>query len=205
MAVKNESIWRVTDVELSEQDATAVHVEFALLPTICPKCGSARRPRRYGALDTSFRDAPFLGRQVVITANAQRFRCADCGQAFFQNLPDMDAKRRMTNRCVAYVIDQVMARSSFRDVATIIGIDEKGVRNVFGDRGLVFSVGAPPSGDCFVCESCLGIYPKAEMRLARAKHFSRWRNGDLKPEANVCRTCFGFAEDSWRSGIVRRL
>lgn len=200
-----ESMWRVTDVGSSADGAFKVLADFGGMPIGCPICGSSRKPRRYGALDTSYRDAPFLGRQVIITVNAQRFQCADCKQAFFQELADMDGKRRMTARCAAYVIEQVMARSSMKNVANIVGIDEKGVRNIFDDRGLIFSVGDPPSEDWLVCECCVGIYPRADMRLAPAKHFSRWRNGDLKPEANVCRSCFGFAEDSWRSGVVRRL
>lgn len=116
----------------------------------------------------------------------------------------MDGKRRMTARCAAYVIEQVMARSSMKDVANIVGIDEKGVRNVFEDRGLIFSVGDPPSSDRFVCESCLGIHPKSQHRLAPAKHFGIWRSNELLREANVCRGCFDFASDPWRAGVVRR-
>jgi transposase-like protein len=204
LAAKNESIWRVTDVEALGQGATVVDADFTVLPTGCPRCGSRRRPRRFGAIDTSYRDAPFLGRQVIITVNAQRFQCADCKQAFFQELADMDGKRRMTARCAAYVIDQVLARSSMKDVARIIGVDEKTMRNVFEDRGLIFSVGDPPSSDRFVCESCLGIYPKSEHRLAPAKHFGKWRAGGLLREANVCKDCFIFDSDQWRAGIVRR-
>ncbi|KFL25505.1 hypothetical protein JP74_18565 [Devosia sp. 17-2-E-8] len=204
MKRQNESNWRVTEVDLRGQGALTVHVDYTELPTACLKCGSVHRPRRYGALETGYRDAPFLGRQVIIAVNAQRFRCADCGRAFFQEVADMDTKRRMTNRCAAYVVDQVMARSSFRDVANVIGIDEKGVRNIFEDRGLVFSTGDSPSDDRFVCECCAGIYSRTEMRLAPAKHFGKWRNGELKPEANVCSACFEYCADSWRAGMVRR-
>lgn len=194
--------WRVTEVR-SESNLTVL-VDFPRQPTSCLRCGSARTPRRYGALATSFKDAPFLGKQVTITVNAQRFRCADCGQAFFQEFPDMDDKRRMTARCANYIIDQVMARSSMRDVAKIVGIDEKGARNIFEDRGLIFSVGDSPGGDRFVCESCLGIHRKSEHRLAPAKHFGRWRSVDLQREANVCKDCFDFASDPWRAGVAKR-
>jgi transposase-like protein len=204
LAAKNESIWRVTEVVSGGQGTMVIHADYAVLPTGCPRCGSQRRPRRFGAIDTSYRDAPFLGRQVIITVNAQRFQCADCKHAFFQELADMDGKRRMTARCAAYVIDQVMARSSMKDVAKIVGIDEKGVRNVFEDRGVIFSVGDPSSSDWLVCECCVGVYPRADMRLAPAKHFGKWRNGDLKPEVNVCLSCFEYPRDAWRAGVVRR-
>lgn len=197
-------MWRVTEVASAEPGGLTVHADFVMFLAKCPSCGSSRRARRYGAIDSSYRDAPFLGRQVTITVNAQRFRCADCGSAFFQDLTDMDGKRRMTARCAAYIIDQVMARSSMRDVSMIVGVDEKTVRNVFEDRGLIFSVGDPPSNDRFVCESCLGIYRHDEMRLAPPKHLGRWRKGQLRSDANVCRTCFDFSEDTWRAGVVRR-
>lgn len=117
----------------------------------------------------------------------------------------MDGKRRMTARCAAYVIDQVMARSSLRDVAKIIGINEKRARNVFDDRGLIFSMGDPPSSDRSVCESCLGIHSRSELRLAPAKHFGKWRADGPLREASVCMACVDFAEYPWRAGIVRRL
>jgi len=205
VAPKNESKWRVTEVDSSGHGTIEVLADFTVLPKTCLKCGSSRQPRRYGAMNTSFRDVPFLGKSVVITVNAQRFRCADCGQAFFQDLADMDGKRRMTARCAAYIIDQVMARSAMREVANIIGINEKGIRNVFEDRGLIFSVGNPPSDDRFVYECCLGIHPKSELKRTPSKHFGKWRSGELRPDVNVCRTCCDFGGDPWRAGMVRRL
>lgn len=200
-----ESNWRVTDVDSNLQGAIVVQADFKTMPTSCPKCGSGRRPRRYGDLAASYRDAPFLGRQITIAVNLQRFRCHDCGQAFFQNLSDMDGKRRMTARCAAYIIDQVMARSSLRDVSIIVGVDEKTVRNIFEDRGVIFTVGDPPTDDRFVCECCLGVLPRSQMLMASPKHFGKWRKGDLRPEANVCTVCLEFANDPWRAGMVRRL
>lgn len=205
MVAKGESIWRVVGVDATGELTTAVRAENAIVPVDCPKCRSLRRPRRYGAIESNYRDAPFLGRQVSITVTAQRFQCGECRQAFLQEVPDMDGKRRMTARCASYIFVQVMARSSMKEVAHIIGIDEKGVRNVFDDRGLIFSVGDPPSRDRFVCESCLGIHPKSEHRLAPAKHFGKWRPTGLLREANVCKDCFDFAKDPWRAGIVKRL
>lgn len=200
----DESVWRVTDVESIGPHALVVQTVFKPLPASCPKCGSSRRPRRYGNLSSNYRDIPFLGRQVTISVDLQRFRCADCGQAFFQDLPGMAGKRRMTARCATYVIDQVMARSSLRDVSVIIGVDEKTVRNVFDDRGLIFSVGDPRSEGRFVCECCLSVLPKAELRLAPPRHFGRWRKGELRSDVNVCRTCFESISEPWRGGIVKR-
>jgi transposase-like protein len=203
--MSDESHWRVMQVEAAEAGTVTVHADYAALSVSCPRCGSQRRPSRHGALPATYRDTPFLGRRVSIAVDVQRFRCPDCKQAFLQDLPDMDSKRRITARCAGYVIDQVMARSSMGEVARIVGVDEKTIRNVLDDRSLIFSVGDPPSSDRFVCESCIGIHQKADHRLASAKHFGRWRSGDLQLEANVCKDCFDFARDPWRAGVVRRI
>lgn len=117
----------------------------------------------------------------------------------------MDGKRRMTARCATYVIDQLMARSSMKDVARIVGVDEKTVRNLLEDRSVIFTVGDPPADGRFVCECCLGIHSGTEMRLVPTKHFGRWRKGELRPDVNVCTECAGFAGDPRRAGMVRRL
>jgi transposase-like protein len=199
-----ESLWRVTQVDSTDL-AIAVHVTYAYTPTSCPRCNSDRRPSRHGVLSANYRDVPFCGRQTTIGVDVQRFRCTGCKQAFLQYLPGMDGKRRMTARCATYVIDQVMARSSIGEVAGLVGLDEKTIRNVFDDRGLVFSVGDLPSSNRFICDSCLGIHPLSEHRLAPARHFGRWRATDLQREANVCKNCLAFESDPWRAGIVRRL
>jgi len=201
--MNQHSEWRVTDMR-AESNLTVL-VDHPNRPAACPRCGSTKPPRRSGALDTSFRDVPFLGMRVTITVNAQRFRCGDCGQAFFQEFPDMDGKRRISSRCAVYVIEQVMARSSIREVAEVIGIDDKGVRNVLHDRGMVFTAGHLTHEDHLVCECCLGLHPKIEIQLAPTKHFGRWRREVLRKEVNACRSCIAFAEDPWRAGMVRRL
>lgn len=202
--MSSESHWRVVQIEPAESGSLIVQATFSAVPVSCPRCGSQRRPSRHGGLSASYRDAPFLGRQVSITVDVQRFRCPDCKQAFLQVLPGMDGKRRMTARCAAYAVDQVMARSSMGEVARILGVDEKTIRNVFVDRGLSFSVGDQPSSDRFVCESCLGVHPHSYLRLAPARHFRRWRAGELLLEANVCLDCLNFEADHWRAGVVRR-
>jgi transposase-like protein len=205
VVAKNESVWRVAGFEAAALGMLEIRAEHTVVALGCPNCQSHRRPRRYGSLVSSYRDAPFLGTRVSIVVTTQRYQCGDCGQAFLQDLPGIADKRRMTSRCASYILDQVMARSSMKDVARIVGIDEKGVRNVFADRGLIFSVGDPPSSDRFVCESCLGIHPKSDHRLAPAKHFGNWRAGEMLREANVCKECFEFAIDPWRAGLVGRL
>lgn len=202
--MSKDSDWRVLRIDAADPRTMIIHANEPQMPTSCPRCGSDRRPSRHGALSAKYRDAPFVGRQVAIAVEVQRYRCPDCGQAFLQDLTGMDAKRRMTARCCEYVIDQVMARSSMNEVARIVGMDEKTIRNIFDDRGVIFSVGDPFSDSRFVCESCLGIYPNSDHRLAPYRHLGNWRTSDLLRDANVCKDCFNFANDPWRSAVSKR-
>lgn len=202
--MSKDSDWRVVQVTSTDPKVMVIHATQTFVPVSCPRCGSQKTPTRHGSLQANYRDAPFVGRQVVIAVEQQRFRCPNCRQAFLQDLKGMDANRRLTARCAVYVIDQVMARSSMNDVARILGVDEKTVRNVFEDRGVIFSVGDPPNEDRFACESCLAIHPRSHHRLASPRHFGKWRHDQLLREANVCKECFGFADDPWRSGVGKR-
>lgn len=194
----------MVQIDASDPMVVVIQATQPYAPASCSRCGSQKRPARHGMLEAHYRDAPFIGRQVTIAVEVQRYRCPDCGQTFLQDLTGMDAKRRMTSRCCRYIIDQVMTRSSMNEVARIVGVDEKTIRNVFDDRGVIFSVGDPPSDNRFVCESCLGIYPKLEHRLISYRHFGNWRSGDLLRDANVCKECFEFAKDPWRSAVSKR-
>lgn len=202
--MSKDSDWRVLRIDATDPKTMVIHASEPYMPTSCPRCGSHRRPARHGTLSANYRDTPFVGRQVTIAVEVQRYRCQDCGQAFLQDLTGMDAKRRMTARCANYILDQVMFRSSMNEVARIVGVDEKTIRNIFDDRGVIFSVGNPPSENRFACESCFGIYPKSEHRLAPYRHFGGWRSVAVLRDANVCKECFDFPADPWRSAVSKR-
>ncbi|WP_428833022.1 transposase family protein [Mammaliicoccus lentus] len=43
-------------------------------------------------------DLPMHAKRVGIYVNRQRYKCRKCNETFFENLPDMDIKRSVTNR-----------------------------------------------------------------------------------------------------------
>nr|WP_318281064.1 ISL3 family transposase [Paenibacillus bovis] len=56
----------------------------------------------------------------------------ECYEAFFENLPDMDVNRSVTNRLIDW-IQEASLEKTFTSVADDIGVDEKTVRNIFND------------------------------------------------------------------------
>ncbi|WP_280174067.1 helix-turn-helix domain-containing protein [Gracilibacillus kekensis] len=64
--------------------------------------------------------------------NRQRYKCRECKETFFENLPDMDVNRSVTNRLLDW-IQETSLEKAFTSVAEEIGVDEKTVRNIFND------------------------------------------------------------------------
>lgn len=100
----------------------------SLLDT-CPKCGCVGRLYRHGTKTIEYRDAPAFGKQVVIIAEVQRYRCRECNATSMQPLPDMDSRRQMTKRCVRYIEEQGVPQT-YAALARHIGCDEKTIRNI---------------------------------------------------------------------------
>jgi transposase-like protein len=102
-------------------------------PSHCLRCGAgrllARGPRRHGVKRQQFRDLPQNGKPVTLVVNRVRYRCLACQQTFLQPLPDMVPNRSLTQRLLAYVLEQ-SAASSCSAIAREIGVDEKTVRNL---------------------------------------------------------------------------
>jgi transposase len=120
--------WDVTEVKITGdvQEATA---SYRSVMESCPKCGSVGRLYRHGTKAVEYRDAPAFGKQLVIRCKVQRFRCRDCHETCMQPLPDMDAQRQMTKRCVAYIEEQGVPRT-FADLARDIGASEATIRSI---------------------------------------------------------------------------
>ncbi|MDQ0232439.1 helix-turn-helix domain-containing protein [Metabacillus malikii] len=71
-------------------------------------------------------------KRVGIYVNRQRYKCRECNETFFENLPDMDVNRSVTNRLINW-IQEASLEKTFTSVAEEIGVDEKTVRNIFND------------------------------------------------------------------------
>lgn len=120
--------WEVREMRIVGDVREAKAACGHLLET-CPKCGCVGRLYRHGTKTIEYRDAPAFGKQVVIIAEVQRYRCRECNATSMQPLPDMDSRRRMTKRCVQYIADQGVPQT-YAALARHIGVDEKTIRNI---------------------------------------------------------------------------
>ncbi|MEJ8764909.1 helix-turn-helix domain-containing protein [Oceanobacillus sp. HCA-5259] len=71
-------------------------------------------------------------KRVGIYVNRQRYKCGECNETFFEDLPVMDVNRSVTNRLINW-IQETSLEKTFTSVAEGIGVDEKTVRNIFND------------------------------------------------------------------------
>lgn len=72
------------------------------------------------------------GKRVGIYVDTRRFQCLHCNKTFYELLPDVDEKRKMTSRLVQWVGKQAISRT-FASIADEIGIVEGTVRSIFKD------------------------------------------------------------------------
>lgn len=124
-------------VEVDDSDPRIYHilVEPTQPPHHCPSCGSlgnvfykfARKKQTQVYLDT-----PMHGRQVYLYIYKQRWRCKDCGAAFWERLPEMHHRYWMTQRCADYM-GKLSLDMPFTRVSQYLGVDEKVVRKVFDE------------------------------------------------------------------------
>lgn len=71
-------------------------------------------------------------KRVGIYVKRQRYKCRECNETFFENLPDMDVNRSVTKRLIDW-IQVASLENTFTSVADEIGVDKKTVRNIFND------------------------------------------------------------------------
>ncbi|MBS0556061.1 MAG: ISL3 family transposase [Proteobacteria bacterium] len=98
---------------------------------VCPHCRSSLL-YGHGSIRQTFRDVPSHGLSVVLHLERRRFRCRGCNRTLFEHIADLDDQRLATRRLVEYVQIQSLQRP-FVQVAEVVGLDEKTVRNIFHD------------------------------------------------------------------------
>ena len=122
--------WWVYGVRESEEGYafTCAYPSF----TPCPKEHEEALLHRFGRKQQRYLDLPMHGKRVALLVHRQRYRCTQCGTAFWQAVPDMDERRWMTTRLVQYIQRQTLRRT-FESIAAEVGVDEKTVRTIFHD------------------------------------------------------------------------
>jgi transposase len=124
--------WKVLERQHDEHDML-ITAEYTKPPEFCVRCGvEGAKLLKHGVQEQTFMDTPIHGKRVGIKVQRQRYRCADCKGTFQQLLPDMDEKRTMTSRLLAYIQTQSLVKK-FTEVSHDVGVNEKTVRNIFND------------------------------------------------------------------------
>lgn len=120
--------WRVTGQRL-ELGEYVIEADYTVPPPACLKCGVIGHLYKHGPKPIYIRDSPIRGHAVSILANAQRYKCRECGGTFIQPLGGVQPAMRMTERCVRYIEEQCL-RDTFVRISEHVGCDDKTVRTV---------------------------------------------------------------------------
>ncbi|MGB1265829.1 MAG: ISL3 family transposase [Nereida ignava] len=106
-----------------------IYATLADETTNCQHCG------KYGVVgfgrrEQIIKDLPRLGKRSSIYVETRRWRCKNCGKTFYEDLPEVDVKRRMTDRLVQWIGEQAVRRT-YASVAEEVGVTEGTIRLVF--------------------------------------------------------------------------
>lgn len=101
------------------------------VPPACPHCQSALLDG-FGRREQMVRDLPMHGRRVGLYIDTRRFRCKACRKTFYESPPEVNEKRLMTNRLLAWIGKQATKRT-FASIAEEVGCVEGTVRLIFKD------------------------------------------------------------------------
>jgi len=126
----NLSSYTVQRLEDDEHDYH-IYATVASEPKCCVHCNSFSI-RGFGRREQLIKDLAMHGKRVGIYVDTRRFQCLHCNKTFYEPLPDVDEKRKMTSRLVQWVGKQAISRT-FASIADEIGIVEGTVRSIFRD------------------------------------------------------------------------
>jgi len=122
--------YSVTAVDYTDHDYH-IKAETKSTPSNCPYCQS-KNLVGFGRREQLVKDMPMHGRRVGLYVSTKRIKCQDCKKTFSERLPEVDHKRAMTKRLLAWVGKQAIKRT-FTSVAEEVGVTEGTVRIIFND------------------------------------------------------------------------
>ena len=120
--------WTVLSVDDSV-DRYDITARYDIGTSVCSSCKHEGKLYRFGLRRQSFFDLPRDTKQVRIHVERQRYRCTNCGHTMMQALPDMDQRRHMTRRLIAYIREAGL-KHTLVAVAQECGLDKRSVWNV---------------------------------------------------------------------------
>lgn len=133
----------VTNVE-DTNEGKYVYIEMKRKTHICPCCRSETNTI-HDYRTQRVKDTPAFGKMVIIILRKRRYRCPHCGKRFFEENTFLPKYHRMTNRLVAFVINQLRDERSFSSVARDVNLSVPTVIRIFD----------------FVSYSCIQALPSA--------------------------------------------
>ncbi|MCU7907169.1 MAG: ISL3 family transposase [Candidatus Thiodiazotropha sp. (ex Epidulcina cf. delphinae)] len=128
--ILNLSSYTVTGIDENEHD---YRIEASVTKTLsgCIHCFQ-NTIRGFGRREQLIKDLPMHGKRVGIYVDTRRYQCLNCNKTFYEPLPDVDEKRKMTKRLVDWIGKQAISRT-FASLAEEVGIVEGTVRSIFRD------------------------------------------------------------------------
>ncbi|MFN8755730.1 MAG: helix-turn-helix domain-containing protein [Burkholderiales bacterium] len=75
----------------------------------------------HGSQLQKFIDTPTHGKRLLIEIERKRYRCKACSKTLFESLPDMDAKRSMTDRLRQFIEARAL-KHTFAEVSRDVGV-----------------------------------------------------------------------------------
>lgn len=108
-----------------------INAEVKAPPGSCPSCGSTSLVG-FGRREQVVKDLPMHGRRVGIYINTRRMLCRSCNKTFSEILPEVNERRSMTKRLVAWIGKQAIKRT-FASIADEVGVTEGTIRGIFKD------------------------------------------------------------------------
>lgn len=128
--ILNLSSYTVSQITEDEHD---YHISTTVTrqPLKCSHCQS-ENIRGFGRREQLIKDLPMHGKRVGVYVDTRRYQCQSCNKTFYEPLPDVDGKRKMTKRLVEWIGKQAINRT-FTSIADEVGIVEGTVRSIFRD------------------------------------------------------------------------
>lgn len=115
---------------MEKEDKLVIELEIPLKEHNCPCCKTETK-RVHDYRIQRIKDIPGYGKHTIIVLRKRRYRCAECGKCFYENVSFLPRYHRITNRLAAYVINELRDVCSFTSVAKRVNLSTPTVIRIF--------------------------------------------------------------------------
>ena len=126
------SFQEIDEVAETDQEIT-YFVQLRRKPSCCPHCDANAKMYKLGQSKTQWvKDVPQGDRRVKLLVYRNRYQCSSCGVQFWERMSDVDPKRKMTKRLVAFIPEEAQ-NSLVAPTSKKLGICQGTIRQVCRD------------------------------------------------------------------------